>query len=186
MVRSLFLLAVLPAVALAQAVVVSPTITYPDNMEDFPTIINDYTSTTDLITTYPPGTMSLDPQPPTYPTETETATYPSETAPPPSYGTGAPPPPPSTSGTSDQEPQPTATETATEIETETYGIPPPPVETTTMETSVYEPPAVTASQNATGTEGLVAPTETFNSGGNTFSVKLPVVLGALGLVFAML
>jgi len=171
MVRSLYLLALLPALALAHEgehegeVEHGTTLVLPSNIEQFPTIINDLSSyqTSAFLSTFPTGTLEPNP----YPTGSASA--------PPSYGTGSAVPYPSSSGTSDQ--APTATVTATEA----------PVATTTMATSpVYAPPPAESSAAGGNATGSAAPAPTQIAAGNTFTVKLPVVLGALGLVFAML
>jgi hypothetical protein len=154
-------------------------------LEDFPWISNDLSSydTSAYLSGWP--TVPLTPLP-VYPTDT--TVYPTGTAEPaPTYG--APAPYPSSSGTSDQAPVPTS-------EAPGYGPPSAPGTTyapvPTIATSygspvVSEPPPVAPPANGTVSEAPVpTASQTFVSAGNLFTVKLPVVLGALAFVFAML
>jgi len=153
-------------------------------LEDFPTIINDLTSSV-----YQPGVPTVPSTPlPVYPTDT--VIYPTGTAAPaPSYGAPAPYP---SSGTSEQAPVPSS-------EAPVYGSPSAPAPTyapapvPTIATSYGAPvasqPAVVPVPPANGTVSeapVPTASQTFVSAGNTFTVKLPIVLGALGFVFAML
>jgi len=171
MARSLYILALLSSVVAAQSSSVG-------NLEAFPSISNDLSNvnTASLLAGIPTGTVE-----PVYGTGSAAAaapTYPASTGGS-SYGTAAPVA--VSSGGSSGLPYPT--ETGGPV----YGASSAAPVATTVQSSYVAPSAsAAAAGNATATQSAIPAASSFVSSGNAFTVKLPIVLGALGLVFAML